>query len=287
MQEIEKMKNKPILIIGKNGKTGVRVNQRLQTLGYSTRAVSRSTSPTFDWENSATWRSAIEGTSMAYVTYQPDLAMPNAEAAIKEFLRIAADAGLEHVVLLSGRGEEGAQNAEEALKASGISWNIVRASWFAQNFSESFMLEGILDGELVLPAEDIVEPFIDVDDIADVVVATLTEPSLHNKLFEVTGPRGLTFAQCIEEISEIIGYQIKYTSIPVDSYINALKEQGVPEDLQWLLRELFTVVFDGRNCRVMSGVEDALGRPATDFKSYIEKTIVSGVWNPLTQKESA
>jgi uncharacterized protein YbjT (DUF2867 family) len=281
------MKQSPILIIGKNGKTGARVNQRLQSLGYATRPVSRSTTPSFDWENSSTWRSAIEGTRAAYVTYHPDLALPNAEAAIKEFVQVAADAGLEHIVLLSGRGEEGAQRAEEVLKASGLSWNIVRASWFAQNFSESFMLEGILAGELVLPAADIVEPFIDADDIADVAVAALTKPGHRNTLFEVTGPRALTFAQCIEEISDAIGHPLKYTRIPVDAYISILSEQGVPEDLQWLLRELFTVVFDGRNSQVMPGVEEALGRPATDFKTYVNKTIDSGVWNPLLQRESA
>ena len=50
------MKQSPILIIGKNGKTGARVNQRLQALGYATRAVSRATTPAFDWEKPATWR---------------------------------------------------------------------------------------------------------------------------------------------------------------------------------------------------------------------------------------
>lgn len=278
------MKNSPILIIGKNGKTGARVNQRLQTLGYATRPVSRSTSPSFDWENPATWRPAIEGTTAAYVTYQPDLAVPNAESAIKEFVRVAAETGLKHIVLLSGRGEEGAQRAEEVIKASGIPWNIVRASWFCQNFNESFMLEGILAGELILPAGDTVEPFIDADDIADVVVAALTKPSHRNRLYEVTGPSALTFAQCVKEISEALGRPVKYTSIPVDTYINALNEQGIPEDLQWLLRELFTVVFDGRNCSTMSGVEEALGRPATDFKTYVQKTIESGVWNAVMQK---
>jgi len=281
------MKNSPILVIGKNGKTGARVNQRLQTLGYATRPVSRSTIPSFDWENPATWRSAIEGISSAYVTYQPDLAVPNAEPAIKEFVRVAAEAGLKHIVLLAGRGEEGAQRAEDVLKASGLSWTIVRASWFCQNFSESFMLEDILAGELVLPAGDIVEPFIDADDIADVAVAALTEPGHRNKLYEVTGPRALTFDQCIKEISEALGRPVKYRRIPVDDYINALDEQGVPEDLQWLLRELFTEVFDGRNCNVMSGVEEALGRPATDFKTYVQKTKESGVWNAVMQKETA
>jgi len=281
------MKQSPILIIGKNGKTGARVNQRLQALGIETRPVSRSTTPAFDWESPETWPAVIEGTRSAYVTYQPDLAVPYAESTIKAFVRTAADAGLEHIVLLSGRGEEGAQRAEKVLKASGISWNIIRASWFAQNFSESFMLEGILAGELVLPAGEIPEPFIDIDDIAEVAVAVLTEARQRNKLFEVTGPRALTFAQCVEEISMAIGRPVKYTSIPVDAYINALKEQGVPEVLRWLLRELFTVVFDGRNRNVMPGVEEALGRPATDFKTYVQKTIKSGVWNPVMYKESA
>ena len=280
------MKQPPILIIGKNGKTGSRVNRRLRALGYATRAVSRSTRPAFDWENPATWRSAIAGTDTAYVTYQPDLAVPGAEATIKAFVRIAAEAGLKHIVLLSGRGEKGAERAEEILKASGLARNIVRASWFCQNFSESFMLEGILAGELVLPAGDTIEPFIDADDIADVVVAALTEPRHRNKLFEVTGPRALTFAQCTQEMSEALGRPLKFTTVPIDAYISALREQGVSEDLQWLLRELFTVVFDGRNCHVMPGVEEALGRPATDFRTYVQKTLESGVWDTVMWKES-
>jgi len=281
------MKQPPILIIGKNGKTGSRVNQRLQALGYATRPVSRSTRPAFDWENPATWRSAIEGTDTAYVTYQPDLAVPGAESTIKAFVRVAAEAGLKHIVLLSGRGEKGAERAEEILKASGLAWNIVRASWFCQNFSESFMLEGILAGELVLPAGDTVEPFIDADDIADVAVAALTEPRHRNKLFEVTGPCAMTFAQCTQEMSDALGQPLKFTTVPIDAYIEALQEQGVPEDLQWLLRELFTVVFDGRNSNVMPGVEEALGRPATDFKTWVQKTLESGVWDTVMWKESA
>jgi len=281
------MTQSPILIIGKNGKTGSRVNQRLRALGYATRPVSRSSDPAFDWDNPATWQAALTGTRAAYITYQPDLALPRAEAAIKDFVSMALEAGLQHLVLLSGRGEAGAQRAEELVKASGLSWNIVRASWFFQNFSESFMLEGLLGGELVLPAGDTVEPFVDADDIADVVVATLTRPGIQNRLFEVTGPQALSFAECVNEISNALGRPIKYTRIPVEIYINALRESGAPEDLQWLLHELFTVVFDGRNSNPMPGIAQALGRPPADFSSYVQKTIASGVWAPLMQKQSA
>ncbi len=281
------MKTTPILIIGKNGKTGARVNQRLQNLGYATRAVSRSTSPSFDWNNPQNWSSVLDGVKSAYVTYQPDLAVPHAEAAIHEFVSVAIKSGLQHIVLLSGRGEEGAERAEMILQSSGINWNIVRCSWFAQNFSESFMLQGIVDGELVLPANNTVEPFIDADDIADVVVATLTQTAAQNMLYELTGPRALNFADCVDEISQALQRPLKFTPVPIDAYIDVLKQQGVPEDMQWLLRELFTVVLDGRNSQVKDGVEQALGRPATDFKTYIQKAIESGVWENALHQRSA
>jgi uncharacterized protein YbjT (DUF2867 family) len=273
------MNNSPVLIVGKHAKTGRRVERRLQALGYATRGVSRSTSPAFDWQDPSTWRAALEGTESAWVTFYPDLAIPGAEQTIREFTALAREAGLRHLVLLSGRGEPGAERAEAVVEASGLDWNIVRASWFMQNFSESFMIDGILDGELVLPAGGTVEPFVDVDDIAEVAVAALTRTELRNRLFEVTGPRALSFAQCVAEISRAVGYPVCFTPVPVDDYIRAMRDQGAPEEMTWLLRHLFTEVFDGRNARPARGVEEALGRPATDFTDYVDKTLATGAWD--------
>lgn len=273
------MKDSPILIIGKTAKTGLRVEQRLRELGHTTRAVSRSTSPSFDWEDQSTWRASLQGTESAYVTFYPDLAIPAAEQTIRDFVALAEDLGLHHLVLLSGRGERGAERAEAVLMNSGLDWNVVRASWFMQNFSEGFMIEGILAGELMLPAGDIAEPFIDIDDIADVAVATLTRPELRNRLFEVTGPQALTFAQCVADISRAVGYEVKFTQLTIDEFLRALRYQGVTEDTLWLMRELFTVVFDGRNSNPTSGVEEALGRPATSFSEYLRKVMATGAWD--------
>ena len=273
------MQDSPILIIGKNAKTGWRVDRRLQALGYPTRAVSRSTSPAFDWEDQGTWRAAMSGARSAYITFHPDLAIPTAEQAIRDFVALGTELGLQHLVLLSGRGEDGARRAERVLEESGLDWNVVRASWFMQNFSENFMIEGILNGELMLPAGDIAEPFIDIDDIADVAVAALTRHELRNRVFEVSGPQAMTFAQCVEAISGATGYLVKYTQIPMESFIDGLRDQGAPEPLQWLMRELFSVVLDGRNSTPASGVEEALGRPATDFNEYLRKVIATGAWD--------
>ncbi|MCP3870449.1 MAG: NmrA family transcriptional regulator [Gammaproteobacteria bacterium] len=273
------MQHSPILIIGKNAKTGRRVDHGLNALGYATRAVSRSTSTPFDWEEQSTWRAALEGTESAYVTFYPDLAIPTAEQTIRDFVALAEEIGLVHLVLLSGRGEAGARRAEAVLKSSRLDWNIVRSSWFMQNFNEGFMIEGILNGELILPAGAIVEPFIDIDDIADVAIAALTRPELRNRLFEVSGPHAMTFAQSAAEISRAVGYDVKYTQIPIDDFIQGLEDQGAPEGMLWLMRELFTVVFDGRNSNPTTGVEDALGRPATEFSEYISKVMATGAWD--------
>ncbi len=273
------MNESTILIVGKHGKTGARVEARLQAAGIPTRGVSRSTSPAFDWEAPETWPAVLEGVRAAYVTYHPDLSVPQAEGAIRDFVRMARQAGVEHIVLLSGRGEDGAKRAEDVLRASGIDWNVVRASWFAQNFSENFMLDGILAGELVMPVCESREPFIDVDDIADVAVAALLERGLRNRLFEVTGPRSMTFAECMAAVSEATGQPVKLRQVPLDAYLAALADQGVPPMMRSLLEELFIVLFDGRNAATADGVREALGRPAADFQAYARKTAATGVWD--------
>ena len=267
----------PILIIGGAGKTGARVNALLQAQGIATRPVSRSTATRFDWNEPETWPAALDGVSRAYVTYQPDLAVEGATEAIAELSRLARAKGLERIVLLSGRGEPGAQRAEAALQASGVPWTNVRASWFNQNFSEGYLLDGVLAGEVALPAGSVAEPFIDVDDIADVVVAALTHERHANKLYEVTGPRALTFAQAVAEIASSAGRPISYRQVSPEDFAASMRP-FVPEEIVHLLHELFTVVLDGRNSEVAHGVEQALGRPARDFSDYSRTTAATGVW---------
>jgi uncharacterized protein YbjT (DUF2867 family) len=268
-----------ILIIGGGGKTGGRVNTLLKARGIDTRPVSRSTPIPFDWTKRETWAPALDGVSKAYVTYQPDLAVDGSADDITELSSLARQKGLNQIVLLSGRGEPGAQAAEAALQASGVPWTIVRASWFSQNFSEGYLLDSVLAGEIALPAGPVTEPFVDADDIADVVAASLTEDRHLGRIYEVTGPRALTFAEATGEIAAVIGRPIRYTQISPEDFVDSLRRLYVPEDFVQLLHELVGVVLDGRNTRVMSGVEDALGHPATDFSEYVRRAAATGIWN--------
>ncbi|MFA6115801.1 MAG: NmrA family NAD(P)-binding protein [Sphingomonas sp.] len=272
------MDTQPILIIGGAGKTGGRVDSRLRQRGFSTRLSSRSTPIPFDWADPASWPAALDGVAKAYVTYYPDVSLPSAAADIAALAALAGKVGLQHLVLLSGRGEPGAQDAEVALQASGVPWTIVRSSWFNQNFSEGYLLDGVMSGEIALPAREVPEPFVDVDDIADVVTAALTDARHIGKLYELTGPRAITFSQAVAEVSRAVGRPITYQQISGEDFAAGMRGAGVPDDIIHLLDELFTVTLDGRNCAVQHGVMEALGRPAKDFADYARDAAAANAW---------
>jgi len=270
--------SKPILVIGGTGKTGRRVAQRLQAKGTAVRIGSRNATPSFDWENPTTWAEVLQNVKAAYISYYPDLAVPQAPEAIRAFCQLAIKSGVEHLVLLSGRGEEEAERCEEIVKNSGAAWTILRSSWFSQNFSEGFIRDFVVAGHIALPAGAVREPFVDADDIADVAVAALTEPGHAGQLYELTGPRLISFTDAANEIAKATGQPVQYTQIPQQAFIGALTEQHIPTEAIGLLDYLFATVLDGRNEKLTDGVQRALGREPRDFSAYAQQTATSGAW---------
>jgi uncharacterized protein YbjT (DUF2867 family) len=269
----------PTLVLGGTGKTGRRVAERLVTRGLPVRLGSRSGKPPFDWEDRANWALALSGVGSVYLTYYPDIAVPGAVDTVRSLVALAVASGVQRLVLLSGRGEDEAERAEEVVQASGVDWTIVRSSWFNQNFSENYLLDAVLAGEVVLPVGDVAEPFIDADDIADVAVAALTEDGHAGQLYEVTGPQLLTFSEAVAEIAAATGREIRYVQVSPEQYASALEAEGVPADFVWLVNYLFTTIMDGRNAQVKDGVQRALGREPRDFSDYAWETAATGVWD--------
>ena len=267
------------LVVGGTGKTGRRVAERLQARGVKTRIASRSSNPSFDWSDPSTWNTVLEGVTAAYITYAPDLAIPGATDLIRRFVDEAVAQGVKRLVLLSGRGEEEAQACERVIQQAGVEWTVVRSSWFMQNFSEGEFLGMVLGGTITLPAADVPEPFIDVNDIADVVVAALTEEGHAGEIYEVTGPSTLTFTELAREISQAAGREVQFVQIPKEAFAQAIAESGTPDDIAWLLNYLFETVLDGRNAYVCDGVQRALGREPADFADYARRISARGTWN--------
>jgi uncharacterized protein YbjT (DUF2867 family) len=270
----------PTLVLGGTGKTGRRVVAELERRGVPVRVGSRSGRPAFDWDDRATWAPVLHGVRAAYISFYPDLAVPGAGDVVGTFATLAAAEGVERLVLLSGRGEDEAQHAEELVRAAGVPTTIVRASWFFQNFSESFLRDAVLDGAVALPvAATVTEPFVDADDIAAVAVAALTEDGHAGEVYEVTGPRLLTFADASAEIAHATGRDLGFVTVPMDAWTQELAAAELPTDVIALLQYLFGEVLDGRNAHMTDGVQRALGRPPRDFTDFVRDAAADGAWH--------
>lgn len=268
-----------ILVIGGTGKTGRKVVEGLRQRGQNVRVGSRNAQPAFEWTDPSSWAAALAGMDMVYIVFYPDLAVPGAYEAIKGLLAVAKTTSVKKVVLLSGKGETEAERCEQLVVNSGLAYTIVRASWFSQNFSESFLLEPILAGRVAMPLSTVKIPFVDTGDIAEVVVESLLGSQHNGQTYELTGPRALTFPECIAEISREIGKDIPYQPISLAEYNDMMKMAGVPADYAWLIDYLFReVLTKEKNQVITQDVKKVLGREATDFSEYVRHTALTGVW---------
>lgn len=271
------MQTSPILVIGASGKTGRRIVNSLDKRGHAVRPGTRRAPIPFDWDDDGTWARALDGVSSAYVSYFPDLAFPGAADKIGALAALARSMGTRRLVLLSGRGETCAEHCEDIVRNSGVDYTLVRCAWFAQNFSEGYLRDPVVDGAIALPAGDVREPIVDVDDIADVAVAALTEPRHGGELYEITGPRLLHFSEAAAELSAVAGRSVRYQPITLAQFHAAMTQIGGE-----FIADVFTHVcreaLDGRNEWLGDGVQRALGRPPRDFGDFCLMAAASGAW---------
>ncbi|MFJ2830045.1 NAD(P)H-binding protein [Streptomyces sp. NPDC087263] len=272
-------KDMTVLVTGATGRTGSRVAEAARAAGLTVRAGSRSQGTRFDWADRSTWADALRGADAAYLAHPTDVGSPDATEAVGALAREAVGLGVRRLVLLSSRGEERAHATEEALRTSGADWTVVRAAWFAQNFSEGPLVEGLVHGELVFPAGEVQEPFIDVRDIADVVVAALASGDRYiGQELALSGPRLLTFRDAVAEISKATGSELRYVPVTARQYGDILAGFGVPPQEVELLVEIFEGLLDGRNAHLSDGVQRVLGHEPRDFTDFAREAAAAGTW---------
>ena len=266
------------LVLSAHGKTGRRVAARLKARGLPVRPGSRSTTPAFDWTRPATWGPALEGVDAVYIAYPQTLALSDATARIGAFVEQAAQADVRRLVLLTGRGEADGRRQEALVRDSGCPWTVIRSAWFDQNFTEGGFAELVAGGHFVLPAGHVPEPFVDLDDLAEVAVAALTEPGHAGEIYEVTGPRLLTLADVAGALTRALGRTIRFTPVTHQGFLAGLAAEGVPADDIRLMDFLFGTLLDGRNAHLGDGVQRALGRAPVDFDTFARRAAAAGAF---------
>lgn len=270
------------LVLGATGKTGRRVAARLRLRGVPVRAASRSSTTRFDWSDPGTWDPALQGVTAVY------LVPPTVPGPVHGFVARAEAAGVRRLVLLSGHGADSwgdttfgldMRSAEDAVRASALEWTVLRPSNFGQNFDEELWHAPLLDGELALPAGDVPEPFVDLEDVADVAATVLTEPGRHaGRTYELTGPRPITFAEAVDLVSRASGRPLGCRRITPAEYAAALVEQGLGIDDAHHVAEMFVVLERGDLAGTTDGIATVLGRAPRTFEDYVLRTAAAGAW---------
>ena len=271
------------LVLGATGKTGRRVAARLRLAGVPVRAASRSSRVRFDWNAPDTWAAALRGVTAVY------LVAPGTPGPAHGFVAAAEAAGVKRLVLLSGRGADtwgdspfgqDMRSAEDAVRGSALEWTILRASNFQQNFDEDLFHQPLVDGELALPAGDVPEPFVDVEDVAHAAAAVLTRPGAHTgRTYELTGPRALTFAEAVEQISRASGMPIAFKEVSAEEYVAATVEQGLTEQEARSVADMFELMAGGRLAATTDDVTTVLKRPPRTFEDYVVRVAAAGAWD--------
>ncbi|MGW7691681.1 NmrA family NAD(P)-binding protein [Streptomyces asiaticus] len=276
------MSNDTTLVLGATGKTGRRVAARLRLGGTPVRAASRASRTRFDWSDPGGWDAALRGIAAAYVVAPP------VPGPVHEFVARAGAAGVRRLVLLSGRGADtwgdstfglDMRSAEDAVRGSALEWTVLRSSNFAQNFDEDVFHAPLVAGELALPADAVPEPFIDVEDVADAAAAVLTEPGRHaGRIYELTGPRALTFGEAVELISRASGRPLTYRQVSPAEYAASLVKEGLSEDDAHHVAEMFVLMERGLLAGTTDDLATVLGRAPRTFEDYVVRASAAGAW---------
>lgn len=262
-----------LLLLGGTGKTGRRLAERLEAQGHTARAVGRATTPRFDWRDESTWAPALRGVDGVFIV-GPGSAS-DWSPLLERFLATAAEQHVRHAVLLSARGVEflsdgAVARAEAALKRSPLAWTILRPSHFAQNFTEAMFVPDDT-GAFYAPVADGREPFIDVDDIADVAAVALTSDEYDGRILELSGPRAIDFDEAARILTEVTARPVRYVSESDDAHIARLRGQGLPEGyIEWRMAMLRGIA-SGSDAYLSHDVEAVLGRPATTFEAWARR----------------
>lgn len=267
-----------IAVLPGTGKTGRRITERLRAKDATVRAGSRRGTPPFDWQDETTWRVHLEGADAAYVTYIPDIAVPGADRAVGRLAALAAEAGVTRLVLLVGCGQRNSEAAEAAARAVLPATTVLRASWFIQEFSEGSLRDPVLDGVVALPVGDVPEPFVDLDDVADVAVAALTADDHTARTYEITGPEALSFAEAVAVVGAAARRAVRLEKVRLEDFCAGARADGMPEETIDVMTHLFGELLDGRSAKPQGGVEAVLGRRPTDAATAMRRAAQAGAW---------
>lgn len=276
-----------ILIAGATGTNGSELIKQLSQRNIPVRALVRDAETSAalasdtvelvqgDLADPASLAGAFDGIEKAYIVTAIAPETPN---WFRNFFTAAKAAGVKHVVKFSGMGADIHSPSEvirqhgesdQNLIESGLSYTILRPNSFHQNML--WQAEAIAaQGQFYLPLGNAKQSTVDVRDIAEATVKVLTETGHENKIYELSGPEGLSFHDVAEQLCEVLGKPVDYVAIPGEAAKAAMLEQGMPEWSANVLVEIQELFATGKYAYVTDDLERLLGRKPRSFREFAE-----------------
>jgi len=275
-----------ILITGATGKTGGELARQLTDAEVPFSAVVRNRDKaqalmdmeadvvTGDLEDRDFLEAAMAGIEKAV------LIMPNVEnqlAIETQFVDVAAAAGVQHIVYLSSlESVPGSTNpitgihvaTEEHIRASGMTWTMIRPAFFMQTFVAS--APRIKEtGQIVLPLGNAKVCATDLRDVAAVMVRVLTEPGHENQSYDLTGPELLTLEEIAERFSAILGREYEYVDLPLESFRQRLAAAGFGDWRVNAVAAELNSIANGSLDHTTDQVQELLGRAPNSIDKFV------------------
>lgn len=197
----------------------------------------------------------------------------------------AKAAGVKHVIRSSGAGADPDSpfaiarvhgSVDQVLQQSGLAWTILRPAFYMQNHT-THNLSQIKGGAYYAAQGEGAIGLIDVRDIADCVVAVLTNLAAHNgKIYTLTGGEVLSNGQQMAAIEQASGHHVDYIDIPASAAEEAMTKAGIPAAVVGWLSSLHAVVKAGYAAGVTGDVKALTGHTPRTYADFVEQNAV--VW---------
>ena len=275
---------RPVLVTGATGSTGAAVLAALQRRSVPVRAMVRKEADAQrlrgqgteavlgDFDDDASVAAALAGARAAYLVTPSS---ERAEAQQLRFVEQAADAGTEHLAVLSQLGAAVDSPVrflryhavvEERVRALGTPFTFLRPNLFFQGL---YAFAGPIadQGRFFAPVGDARVSAVDVRDIGEVGAAALADGSHRGEVLTITGPAALTHGEMAGSLAEALGRPVAFVDVPADDFAASLAGVLPPWQVEGLVED-YAHYSRGEAAGVTATVEQVTGRPATTFAGF-------------------
>jgi uncharacterized protein YbjT (DUF2867 family) len=280
-----------ILLTGITGNIGGATARALLAQGVHFRALVRDLGKAAPWaekgvelvqgelEDAAAVTRALAGIDRAL------LVMPNGELQERtelSFVHAAKQAGLAWIIKLSSpEAVRGTTSpiplahiaAEDAIKASGMKWTLVRPSFYMQNFRGS-VKTARATGKLSMPMGNGTVALTDNEDSGQFIAHILTDPNPaphQGQCYDITGPDPvMNFNQVAQAIGEAIGQKVVYDDCDAKAFQEAIRPFHRNQWHSDAVARLFAEISNGRTPGHRTDTfQKIMGRPGRSLKEYL------------------